>query len=102
MFTVSQKNLKSILSWINELMGMIEEHERKKYLMVNDYVSDKVLGKIKDIRGIEKFHDTKILIDMDDELPGSTLKNAILMTCIIKDDGKFYAHLFLKEALLEG
>ena len=46
MFTVSQKNLKSILSWINELMGMIEEHERKKYLMVNDYVSDKVLGNI--------------------------------------------------------
>ena len=39
---------------------------------------------------------------MDDKLPGSTLKNAILMTCVIKDDGKFYAHLFLKEALLEG
>ena len=33
--------------------------------MIDDYVLDKVLGKL---TGIEKFVDTKILIDTDDKL----------------------------------
>ena len=30
-------------------MGKIEEHEGKKYLIVDDYMRDKLLGKIKEI-----------------------------------------------------
>ena len=68
--------------------------------MVDDYLLDKVLDKIKEIIGIEKFDDTKILIDKDDELPDDiTLKNVvILLTCVIKD-GKFYPQILLEEAL---
>ena len=35
--------------YYHELMGKIEEHEqkKKKYLMVDDYILDQVLGKIK-------------------------------------------------------
>ena len=32
---------------------------------------DKVLDKIEKTIGIEKFHDTKILIDTDDKLPNN-------------------------------
>ena len=35
--------------------------------MVNDYVLDKVLDKIKETIGIEKFYVTKVLIDTDDK-----------------------------------
>ena len=52
--------------YFHELMGKIEELEGKKYLMVDDYIVDKVLDKIKEIIGIEKFDDTRILIDKDD------------------------------------
>ena len=45
-------------------MGKIEEHEGKKYLMVDDYRLDKVLFKIKELM--------------------------ILMTCATKDDVKSY------------
>ena len=71
---------------------------------MDDYALDKVLGKIKEIIGIEKFNDTKILIDTDDKLLDDiNLKNVvILMTYVIKDDGKFYSQLFLEEALLEA
>ena len=51
-----------------KLMGKIEEYEKKKYLMVNDYTLDKVLNKIK-IIGIEKFNNARILIDSDYKLP---------------------------------
>ena len=46
---------------------------------------------------IKEFENTKILIETDDKLPGDiTLKNvAILMACVIKDDGKFYPQQFL-------
>ena len=37
--------------------------------MIDDYVLDKVLDKIEEIIGIEKFEGTKILIDTDDKLP---------------------------------
>ena len=45
-------------------MGKIEERYGKKYLMVNDYMLDKLLGKIKETIGIVKFYDTKISIHM--------------------------------------
>ena len=69
--------------------------------MVDDYVLDKVLHKIKEIIGTEKFDYTKIFIATDDELPEDiALKNVlILMTCIIKDDGKFYPQMLLEEVL---
>ena len=40
------------------------------------------------------------MIDTDDKLPDDiTLKNVvILMTCIIKNYGKFYPQIFLEEA----
>ena len=52
---------------------------------------DKALDKIKEIIGIEKFDDRKILIVADDKLPNNiSLKNVkILMTWVIKDDDKF-------------
>ena len=69
--------------------------------MIDDCKPDQVLDKIKEIIGIEKFDDTKILIDTDDKLPDDiTLKNFVtLMTCIIRGDGKFYPQLCLEEAL---
>ena len=71
-------------------MEKVKEYEGNKYLMIDDYMLDKVFEKIKDIIGI------KILIDMDDKLLDDiTLNNVvILMTCIIKDDDKFYPQLF--------
>ena len=39
-------------------MEKTEEDKGKKYLMVDDYMLDKVLDKIKKIIGIEKFVDT--------------------------------------------
>ena len=47
-----------------------------------DYVVDKVLDKIKEWKGIEKFDDTKILISTVDKLPNElTLKKS----CTIND-----------------
>ena len=68
--------------------------------MVDDYMLYRVSDKIKKIMGIERFYDTKILIDTDDELPNNiTLKNVMmLMTCVLKD-GKFYPQIFLEKAL---
>ena len=75
--------------------------KKKKFVMANDYMLDKVLGKIKETKSIEKSGDTKILIDRDNKLPDYiTLKNVvILITCVIKDNAKFYPQIFLKEAL---
>ena len=68
------------MNFVLSLILKIEEHERKKYLMVDDYMLNKVLDKI------------KILIDADDKLPDITLKNVvILMTCVIKDGNKFHS-----------
>ena len=63
---------------------------------------DKVLDKNKEKLGIEKFDDTQILVDADDKLPVDvTFKNvSILMTCVIRNDGKFYPQRLLEEALL--
>ena len=85
----------------NESMGKIKEHEGKKYLMVNDYILDKVLDKIKKTIGIAKFDDIKSLIDTDDKLPDYiTLKNIVIsIKFITKADSKFYSLIFLEEAL---
>ena len=40
---VYSKSIKMLNLYYHELMGKIEEHERKKYLMVDDYMLDKVL-----------------------------------------------------------
>lgn len=57
-------------------MGKVKEHVGKKYLMINDYVLDKVLDKINETKGIEKLDNLKILSDVDDLLPDQiTLKN---------------------------
>ena len=70
-------------------------------MIVNDYIPDKVSDKIKETILIVKFNDTKILIDKDDKLPDYiTSKNVvILITCVIRDDAKFYLRIFLEEAL---
>ena len=39
--------------YYHELLGKIEEHEGKMYLMIDDYMLDKRLSKIKMIIGIE-------------------------------------------------
>ena len=51
---------------------------------------------------IKKSDDTKILIEVVDELPDNiTLKYVvILITWIIKDGDKFYLQLVLKEAFV--
>ena len=58
---------------------------------------NEVLDKIKRAIGIEEFdNNNKILIDTDDKLPTDiTLKDVILIICAIKDDGKYYPHIFL-------
>ena len=77
-------------------MRKVKEHEGKKYLMADEYVLDKVLDNIKEIIGIEKFDDTKILMNTEDKLTNDiTFKNVvILVTCVIKGDDKFHLQLF--------
>ena len=66
--------------------------------MVDDNILDEVLDKIKKEIGIEKFDNTKILIEADDV----TLKNVmILITCIMKEGEKFYPQIILEEALVQ-
>ena len=61
--------------------------------MVDDYVLNKVLDKIREKISIEH----KILIDTDDKLPeDNTSKNVILMTYVIKGNDKFYPQIFLE------
>ena len=68
--------------------------------MVDDNMLGNVLDKSKEIIGIETFNSTKILIDIYHKLPYNiTSKNIeVLITCVIKDDVKFYPHVFLEEA----
>ena len=77
-------------------MGKIGGYKGRIYLMGDGNILDKVLDKIKNIIGIEKFDDTKILIETDGKLPDDiTIKNfVILITWIIKDDGNFYPQQF--------
>ena len=57
--------------------------------MVDDYIVDKALNRIKEIIGTEKFDDTKISVDTDDKLPDNiTVTNVVILTtCVIKEDG---------------
>ena len=73
----------------------------KKYLIVNDNVSNKALDKIKKIIDFVKFDNTKILFHTYDKLPNDfTLKDAvILITCVTNDDGKSYSQIFLGEEI---
>ena len=51
---------------------------KQKYLMADYYGLDKILDELKEIIGIEKFNDGKVLIDTGDELPDDiTLKSVI-------------------------
>ena len=70
--------------------------------MVDDYMLDKVLDKIKEIIGIEKFNDTKIFIETDSKLSDNVIIKyvVILITCVFKNDDKCYPQIFLKEALV--
>ena len=53
----------------------MKEHEGKKHLMVDGCMINKVLSKVKEVTGIEKFDNNEILIDTDDKLPDDiTLK----------------------------
>ena len=88
----------------HELLWEIREHEgkkRKKYMMVEDYMVGRVLNKIKKIIDIEKFDDTKILIETDDKLSDdiNLKKFVISMTCVIKDCNAFYLQPLLEHAL---
>ena len=60
-----------------------EEHEGQKCLISIDNILDKVLDKIKEITGIEKLDDFKILIDRDnriaDDFPLKNVMNLISM-----------------------
>ena len=58
-------------------------------MIVDDYMLVKVLDKIKEVIGIDKFDDTQILIQTDGKLlEDITLKIVgILITCVIKDAG---------------
>ena len=62
------------------------------------YMLDEVLDKIKTVISI----DTKILMEAEDKFPdGIALKHfVILITCIIKDGGQFYPHIFFEEPLV--
>ena len=77
--------------------------KEKTYLINCPCILNKVLDKIKDIVGIEKFEDTNILIDTDDKLPDyiTSKKFVIIMTSVVNDDGKFYLQLFLEKALCD-
>ena len=92
------KNFKPVFSWINKK----GQRTWRKKIDSWRYMLDKVSEKIKEIMRIEKFDDTKIKIDTNNELTDDiTLKNvAILMASVIKDDDQFYPKLFLEEALL--
>ena len=56
------KSIKISSLYYNRLIRKIEEHEekKKKCLMIDDYVLNKVLDKIKAIISIEHFNNTKI------------------------------------------
>ena len=50
---VRKMSVRMLSLYYHELIGKIEEHEGKMYLMIDDYMLDKRLSKIKMIIGIE-------------------------------------------------
>ena len=67
-------------------------------MVVDDYMLDKVLDKIKEIIVIEKISDKKILIDIDDKMPDYIISKTVVILmalnyykrCVIKNDDQFY------------
>ena len=57
------KLIKMSSLYYHDLVGKIEEHDDKKYLTLGNNILNEVLDKIRDIIGIEKFDEAKILID---------------------------------------
>lgn len=73
-------------------------------MIVNDNVLDKLLDRIRKIIYISKFDFNKIKVDADDKLPNDIIENEnmmVLITQIIKDDGKCYPQMFLQETLYD-
>ena len=65
--------------------------------MVDKYMLDKVLEKIKEIVDIEILDDSRISIETDDKLQDDiTFKNVLIsITCLIKDKMiKFFINIF--------
>ena len=59
--------------------------------MVNDYIQDEVLDKIKETIAIVKFDDTKTLFDTDDKLPDYiTLKNIVILKIMLNFIDKYF------------
>ena len=98
---VHSQSIKLVILHYDELIGKLKEYGEITYMMVDDYMLDKVSNTIKEITAIGKFEDTKMLVVIADKLPDdiSFKKYVILMTCVIKDHGKFHPQLFLKEEL---
>ena len=72
---VHKKSIKLLSLYSHELLGKIEEHEEKSFLIVDNYMLEKLLEKIKEIIGIDQFDDTKVLIETGVKLPdGITLR----------------------------
>ena len=72
---VHKKSIKLLSLYSHELLEKIEEHEEKSFLIVDNYMLEKLLEKIKEIIGIDQFDDTKVLIETDVKLPdGITLR----------------------------
>lgn len=51
----------SLFYW--QFSGKTDEYNGKKYLIINDAVSNEVLDKFRKIIGIEKFDNFKIVVD---------------------------------------
>ena len=58
-------------------------------------ILEKVLDRVKQIIGIEKYDNTKILLDTNDKFPEKiTLKSVVVLkTCVIRYDDKFFPQL---------
>ena len=52
--------------------------------MMDDYILNQVLEKIKLVTGIEKLDDAKISIEKDDKLFDEVIKAVVLILCAIK------------------
>ena len=89
-----------LASW--KLMGKIEEHEGKKYLTTDDYGLDWVLYKTEMIIDINKFNNSKILINSNNNLVNEVVlkNNVILISWFVRDRDKFYPQLFLEKTLI--
>lgn len=71
-------------------MRKFEEYEGR--IILDDYIVDKLLDKIKTI-WIEKLYDVKILIDTDDKVSdGVTLKSAVMLMMSI-----YFMHHYFKK-----